>query len=758
MKKGLIIILLFMLFVLVGCDTHKEGLVVPTGLRVEYDILYWNEVDYASKYRVKIGDYEYSTVDTYYSLEVGVGEYMLSVKAVGDGVLYESSDWSEEFAYTKTNSNDNPIIEGTALTQPVNLKVVDEVLSWDGVTNATKYKVRVNDNEYDVNQLTYVLDLEEGQYDLSIKAIGNGKEYLDSDWSVKLLHIVEGKTPSEDIVAQQVRYLSKPVKDNVKYVYSQNIEGVNLYYFYLGVIDNVPITHTDAYMFQFNNTDLQLSDSTTFTEDFSESQSVSEKITESTNKTFAIERGFKQSVSVEIPTLIKGEVENYLKFTGTVTTNLGSSVEHSNSRAYEYGKSSTYMTEVAYRMSTDNGFKIGRYYRLSRFSTLDAYVIIQVDPDTKDYVIEYQYYARLDNLHRVMLEESNENGDFINTQNQKLSFDYESAFKKIEELGELEKTPTKIDQEGIDKGFSGGNGTEAFPFLIGGGNGYNQLLNVNKYPSANFALISDIDVSSYNDPQKSLINEDFKGVFDGRNFTIRNLKYALTYSNTREQRMGLFKCNLGIIKNLKIDNFDITFAPNHSGDAAYKFGLLVGYGTGLIDKIEVTNSNIKIERNKANYGLIAGIYNGRIENITIKNSKVAGNGDGGGITGILDVYGIVKNCSIDGLDMWFYEVKENKCSTGGFVGYSKGTIEACIIINSNFELANVNGDAGGWFGIGSWHSNPKIGIIVGHVDGGNIWEVGSENISKKRSAKFSTDYYFKLGWGWGGKADNANVK
>ena len=77
------------------------------------------------------------------------------------------------------------------LTTPANIVMNEEnLLSWSPNENARTYSVRVVNAEsgeekiYTTKKASYSLSkLEEGDYDISVKAIGDGKSHKDSDWS-----------------------------------------------------------------------------------------------------------------------------------------------------------------------------------------------------------------------------------------------------------------------------------------------------------------------------------------------------------------------------------------------------------------------------------------------------------------------------------------------------------------------------------------------------------------------------------------------
>lgn len=128
MKKTLSVLLLVIIMLstltLTSCDaivdlindligqTTNIQLETPGNLIVENDILTWSIIDNAEGYIVSINDIEKECSENEYSLKnLVAGAYTLKVKAVGDGMMYISSDFSEEIIYNK---------EATADPDPIN--------------------------------------------------------------------------------------------------------------------------------------------------------------------------------------------------------------------------------------------------------------------------------------------------------------------------------------------------------------------------------------------------------------------------------------------------------------------------------------------------------------------------------------------------------------------------------------------------------------------------------------------------------------
>ena len=69
---------------------------------------------------------------------------------------------------------------------------VTKMLSWTAVDNAVKYRVQIDSKTpEDSSGNTYSLSrLQEGIYHLKVQAIGDGKKFLDSDWSSPIAYVL----------------------------------------------------------------------------------------------------------------------------------------------------------------------------------------------------------------------------------------------------------------------------------------------------------------------------------------------------------------------------------------------------------------------------------------------------------------------------------------------------------------------------------------------------------------------------------------
>ncbi len=167
---------LCMCFCLAACDScNGEPVVLATPVVTVGDdgIASWDAVENASGYAYKIGDgKEESTDRTSVLLQNGQS---IAVKAVGDGKNFADSGYSEAKTYTKPTPTPEKLGTPTVTIND------DGVASWNAVPNAVKYACIV-DGGAAVETTELSRQLNDGQ-SIKVKAIGNGTQYSDSDYS-----------------------------------------------------------------------------------------------------------------------------------------------------------------------------------------------------------------------------------------------------------------------------------------------------------------------------------------------------------------------------------------------------------------------------------------------------------------------------------------------------------------------------------------------------------------------------------------------
>lgn len=227
-----------------------------------------------------------------------------------------------------------------------------------------------------------------------------------------------------------------------------------------------------------------------------------------------------------------------------------------------------------------------------------------------------------------------------------------------------------------------------------------QMQWLSQYPDRYFKLSNDIDMKYYEAGDGWAPIKEFSGSFDGRGYTIKNLKI----SRTGERYCGLFaQIKSGArINNLKLENVNVS-----GGEFT---GAIAGTCSGIIVNSSVTG---KVSSPSSCVGGAFGIF----ENGTIKNLKVStevnGNDNVGGFAGTI-TSGTIECCSATG------KVTGNE-NVGGFVGR--------VNPNSNTLISQV-------YAQNTISSSEKAGGFVGLVEMQNASVFRVENSYTKGEIKF----------------------
>ncbi len=177
-----------------GTDTLVilAKLSTPSNVKVEDGKLVWDAVENAVSYIVYVDGTANPVSTNEFSLATleDVAAYTLTVVAVADGENYVNSLTSSEVEY----------VVSTTLSAP-QVVVNKNVIAWEQVDNATKYIVTIDGvDQAEQTALTYTLTATEAAtYVISVKAIADGKVYLNSVKSKEYSIVASVKT-SQDIV------------------------------------------------------------------------------------------------------------------------------------------------------------------------------------------------------------------------------------------------------------------------------------------------------------------------------------------------------------------------------------------------------------------------------------------------------------------------------------------------------------------------------------------------------------------------------
>lgn len=169
--------------------------------------------------------------------------------------------------------------------------------------------------------------------------------------------------------------------------------------------------------------------------------------------------------------------------------------------------------------------------------------------------------------------------------------------------------------------FAGGNGTSGNPYQIATAL---QLDSVRNHLTNYYVLNNDIDLSSYANwiPIGAQTNGAFSGNFNGRGYSILNLKITSLYYNvaSSSSRAGLFwqinytSVTDTVVRNLTIKNFNITINDNGTGISLF-YPVQIGVLAGNV----LFSSTNKLMSIKIKQGIINVTLNNIYDNLYFAN-------------------------------------------------------------------------------------------------------------------------------------------
>ena len=147
----------------------------------------WTAVANASSYVYKINSGA-ETPTTATSVQLTDGQSIV-VKAVGDGTNYSDGDYSASKTYTAST----PAPQPTKLGTPTVTISSTGLASWNAVANASSYVYKINGGA-ETPITTTSVQLTDGQ-SIVVKAVGDGTNYTDGDYSALKTYTVSTPTP-----------------------------------------------------------------------------------------------------------------------------------------------------------------------------------------------------------------------------------------------------------------------------------------------------------------------------------------------------------------------------------------------------------------------------------------------------------------------------------------------------------------------------------------------------------------------------------
>lgn len=155
------------------------------------------------------------------------------------------------------------------------------------------------------------------------------------------------------------------------------------------------------------------------------------------------------------------------------------------------------------------------------------------------------------------------------------------------------------------------------------------------YPSGNFCLSEDIDMTNYGSSEGWKPVESFSGTFDGRNYTIT----GLTLARPTSTYCGLFGqvSSNSYIKDVKFKDVSIR--------GGQYTGVVAGFCSGNISNITITGGSVNSQAESVG-GLVGSYDKGNITDCFVKDVSVNANGSLGGLIGTL-YSGTIQRSSAD---------------------------------------------------------------------------------------------------------------
>ena len=199
MKKkalSLLLVVCMVLTALVGltsCDddeptTTPQKLSAPI-VTLTDNVATWEADTNADKFEISL-DGNLSYVENSVTSKTLTDGQTLKIRAVGDGSTYSTSDWSNSVTYTAAT----PAPQPTKLGTPSVTISAEGLASWTAVANASSYVYKINGGA-EISTTATSVQLTNGQ-SIVVKAVGDGTNYTDGDYSASKTYTASTPTPT----------------------------------------------------------------------------------------------------------------------------------------------------------------------------------------------------------------------------------------------------------------------------------------------------------------------------------------------------------------------------------------------------------------------------------------------------------------------------------------------------------------------------------------------------------------------------------
>lgn len=171
----------------------------------------WDIIENAIAYEVDVNGTE-TTKNTYYQLSNGES---IRVRAIGDGVEYSDSEWSETKSF---------IISQLDIPKVVINKATG-LATWQSIGNALSYNVRIDGTTvYNISDTQY--QLINGQ-SIEVQAVGDNIKWLNSEWTSQQIHIAP-QLPTPNVTIDDKGLVTWEAIDNA-ISYNVKINSADIY-------------------------------------------------------------------------------------------------------------------------------------------------------------------------------------------------------------------------------------------------------------------------------------------------------------------------------------------------------------------------------------------------------------------------------------------------------------------------------------------------------------------------------------------------
>ena len=189
-----------------------------------------------------------------------------------------------------------------------------------------------------------------------------------------------------------------------------------------------------------------------------------------------------------------------------------------------------------------------------------------------------------------------------------------------------------------------------------------------------YKLVSDIDASASSCLFERFVPlYEFRGVFDGNGYTIRNLSVIVD-----DRFCGFIYNNGGVVKDVVFDSCEFVQDTDDSSEILNNFavGSVVGYNSGLVSNVTVRECNVS---GSDFVGGLVGTNRGDIKGCVVVDCSVSGSDHVGGFVGT-NLSGSVKSCGVSGVSI------DSSGNSAGFVhtnksvhGGSEAVVGFCVV-------------------------------------------------------------------------------